>query len=160
LAALGVLAVLLLGGAGLLVGRAALLTAPEPAPPGRDDKQAAVDRYGDPLPPGAVVRLGTVRYRHATLGLTFLADGKTLVAAQPAADATPFWVPRPGKLVPQTDLGELPPRESAAPGDPKTRAFTGYTSNKTKPGAENLIGALKTAAVKELRTFERDRRDS
>src|SRR5690242_15708455 len=37
------------------------------------------DRYGDPLPPGAVTRFGTVRYRIGTVGSFDLSpDGKTL----------------------------------------------------------------------------------
>ncbi|HET6572100.1 MAG TPA: hypothetical protein VFG68_00735, partial [Fimbriiglobus sp.] len=50
---------------------------PEAAPAPRQ-----LDRYGDPLPRGAVARLGTTRLRHP--GLTnwvFLPDGKTIVTA-------------------------------------------------------------------------------
>jgi hypothetical protein len=46
----------------------------EPAPIG-------TDRYGDPLPPAALARLGTVRWRHTTgiVWMAFTPDGKRLV---------------------------------------------------------------------------------
>src|SRR5262245_53412642 len=58
-------------------------------PPGADGKKPAdggrkarTDRHGDPLPPGALARLGTVRLRHtsAVSSLSFAPGGRRFVA--------------------------------------------------------------------------------
>lgn len=50
--------------------------------PSRPKLQQILDNFGDPLPPGAVGRLGTVRYRypHVVEQIRFLPGGKHLVA--------------------------------------------------------------------------------
>lgn len=54
------------------------------------------DWYGDPLPPGAMARLGTIRLRHLSATVTFSQDGKTLISA--GADGTiRYWEPDSGK---------------------------------------------------------------
>jgi WD40 repeat protein len=66
----------------VLIGIAVYLTAAWPATPPQAGK-AAADRMGDPLPAGALMRLGTVRFRHeaAVVQVAFSRDGKTLASA-------------------------------------------------------------------------------
>jgi WD40 repeat protein len=45
---------------------------------GWSEKKPRVDLYGDPLPEGALVRMGTVQLRHDGARVRFSADGKTL----------------------------------------------------------------------------------
>src|SRR5262249_27919633 len=94
-AALGLLALILaITGAGLLAGQAARQAAADAAAPTGKAEPAHVDRQGDPLPPGAITRLGTVRFRTGGFGLEglgFLPDGKTVVAAVAQGHAVQLW---------------------------------------------------------------------
>jgi WD40 repeat protein len=66
--------------------------------PGKQRAQL-IDRYGDPLPPGAIARLGTVRLRHQgiTEALAFSPDGKLLAAR--SADSVILFDPASGQEV-------------------------------------------------------------
>jgi WD40 repeat protein len=86
---------LLLAGGTLAVGLATSMQPPpeeQPRPSQARDQQAGArdnpeaartDRYGDPLPEGAVARLGTVRFRHPhwVSSVAVLPDGKTVLSA-------------------------------------------------------------------------------
>jgi RNA polymerase sigma factor (sigma-70 family) len=59
-------------------------------------KPARLDFYGDALPPGALVRMGSVQLRHQQADLAFSEDGKTLISATSVAQ---FWDLSTGKRV-------------------------------------------------------------
>ena len=71
-----------------------------------------MDAYGDPLPPGAVARLGTIRFRHGdAIGFAaFLPDGKSVISV--AADKTiRVWEFPSGKEIRRINLAAADDRE-------------------------------------------------
>jgi RNA polymerase sigma factor (sigma-70 family) len=90
---LGLLVALAATGVGALVYRTSFLEQPDHAPavrnaseaeqpkPAAAAERARTDRNGDPLPAGAVERLGTLRFRspHTIFFLSFTNDGKALI---------------------------------------------------------------------------------
>ncbi|HEX3150839.1 MAG TPA: WD40 repeat domain-containing protein [Gemmataceae bacterium] len=67
----------------LLLWAIAVAMAQEKQPTNGKAESPRVDLFGDPLPTGALVRLGTTRFRHdgRMLAVAYAADGKTLVTA-------------------------------------------------------------------------------
>jgi RNA polymerase sigma factor (sigma-70 family) len=74
---------------------------------------AKADLHGDPLPPGAVARLGTVRWRHGSRArvLAFAAGGKEVVTAGPDGQVR-VWDTSTGR-----ELRRLGKRTEAGPAD-------------------------------------------
>src|SRR5437016_1275739 len=62
---------------------------------------ARVDRFGDPLPAGAVARLGSVRFHHpgGVIAAVFAPDGKTILVAgmEKKGLSLRFWESATGK---------------------------------------------------------------
>jgi len=87
-------------------GMAQAVTAPaDPAPAA--EKQAGTDLLGDPLPPGALARLGTLRLRHGS-NVTFVAftgDGKGIVTASQDG-AVRLWERKTGKELHRFDVAQ------------------------------------------------------
>jgi RNA polymerase sigma factor (sigma-70 family) len=149
-----VLAVALLAGAGLL---AQPLPSPTAAATRADPAQAGepADAQGDALPPGALVRLGTVRYRHGGSRTAFLPDGRTVVSVEPG-HAIRLWDARTGRLLREIDPGNLSPGEQAAvSGDGKRLAVSGSVPEDGQPGWRAAARVFDIASGKELRTVSR-----
>jgi WD40 repeat protein len=69
------------------------------APPPAAAPEVRTDRFGDPLPEGAVARIGTVRFRHSSpvYALAWAPDGKAL-ASTSAHGELRLWEAATGKL--------------------------------------------------------------
>jgi RNA polymerase sigma factor (sigma-70 family) len=130
-----VAAALLLGLA-LLAAGAGLPAPPAPdAPPATESKAdreptapARLDVFGDPLPAGALARMGTVRLRHAdgVLCVVFCPDGKTLITG--SHDGTlRQWSLADGKEVRHFGGHEFEVRHMALSPDGKLLAAWGQT---------------------------------
>src|SRR5262249_32336067 len=81
----------------------------QPLEPKADGTKAKTDLYGDPLPPGAIARCGTMRLRHSNpriggIDCAFAPDGKTFGTKD--ADALRLCDTKSGKL-----LWELPEKQ-------------------------------------------------
>jgi RNA polymerase sigma factor (sigma-70 family) len=117
-------------------GQAALGAQPPAA--SSNKQQARVDRYGDPLPPGAVARIGTTRFqgRDGVSVAAFSPDGKLFATGGPSWSKARLWDAKSGKLLLEMPLA-VPSKPNyggssvttlAFSPDGKRLAFGGYWS--------------------------------
>src|SRR6266851_5023723 len=127
-------------------------------------EKGPVDRVGDPLPPGAIARLGTVRFRHGSggwgsRGLAFLPDGKTIVSASSEGRAIQFWEVKTGRRLRSLSTDEFNIRCFALSRDGKRMAVAGFVFPE---GGLPVIGGIRLHDVetgKLLYIFPRDSGD-
>lgn len=139
----------------VLAWSAAGQTFPAPQKP-LDLPKKAIDLYGDPLPSGALVRLGTVRFRrtseHTLAGLAFLADNKTLLTAQ--GHDLQIWDSANGRLL-RTLHSPVTIEGFAITADRKQIAVAGHPRAGANPGAGE-IHVFDVASGKTLRVLTRN----
>jgi RNA polymerase sigma-70 factor (ECF subfamily) len=104
------------------------------------------DRYGDPLPPGALLRLGTVRLRAFPFRLAFLPGDKRLVSVGGEQENLGHvWDTNTGRVSRRLEMGNGYLAGSAFSPDGKTVALA-YTDRKTA-----TLLFLDTGTGKEIR---------
>jgi WD40 repeat protein len=107
---------------------------------GGEDAKLRTDLYGDPLPPSAVARLGTIRLRHADADATFSKDGKHLISCGIEGEVR-VWDVASGALLRQKRLSEHPfarmvlsPDGTTAVGQDETTLYVYDTRTGTERG--------------------------
>ncbi len=118
-----------------------------------DEQSATTDHFGDPLPPGAVARIGTVRLRHAetVYHLAFTRDGKYLASAGrggirlwETADGKPvhWWPGRYTRAIALSPDG----KQLATTGDSEIRILDIATGDEIRRFEAKQISGLEFAA--------------
>jgi WD40 repeat protein len=128
----------------------------EPAKPGpatTANERQRLDRYGDPLPAGAVARLGTVRYRLDGNGI--LPDGETVVSA--TGTSIQLWDARTGSLKREIETGLYAITSGfSLSRDGRSLAITGLMSNSTGVGWQVAVQAFDLVSGKVVGTLKRE----
>jgi WD40 repeat protein len=107
------------------------------------------DRLGDPLPAGAIARLGTGRSRNGMFKPHFFPDGKTIMTAN--RHALQFWETATGRLLREISTGSLYVWRTALSADGKQAAATGVFHDSTSSQGALCVWDVSTG--KEVRTL-------
>jgi WD40 repeat protein len=156
--AVGLLAALLPVGAVLLTTCIAQEPVPKTQMPPQEGGKERVDRYSDALPSGAVIRLGTERYRFGGQGVAFLPDNKTVVSIGDGKAIT-FWEAETGRWLREISTSPFSPGQAISfSRDAKRLAVSGFLPDD-KSGWRSIVRVYDTASGQVVRTFEVRPRD-
>jgi WD40 repeat protein len=126
---------------------------------GQEPQAPGKDKYGDPLPPGAVARFGTVRFRAAGNG-GFLPDGKTVVSASPWGHSVRVWDAITGKVLRELDTKPLSIRSSEVSPDGRFFAASGFLPFKDAEAIQGAVAIWDIASGKMVRQWPRTDRET
>ena len=124
-----------------------------------------VDHYGDPLPPGATLRLGTVRYRSSIGSVVgFLPDSTTVITSTwlklgIGRKGIRFWDATTGKLLREIDVEASSMRGVALSPDGKrfaTALFLPFKENEPIPGAIAICDVVTGKQIQSLKRVSED----
>lgn len=123
--------------------------------------ESGADFYGDPLPAGALARLGTTRFRRAGdwgKGLALTPDGAMLIAASDS-HALYCWDTANGRLIREIDVEPMNIRGFALAPDGRQIAVAGFWYSDDRTKVERQVRILDAATGQTLRTLSRTDRD-
>lgn len=126
--------------------------------------EVKTDLYGDPLPKGAIARLGTIRFRHGgwyLTNVTFLPDSATTITTTSGDSEIVFWEATTGKRLRDIRTDPMGIQGLALSHDGKKIAVGGfwYPEDRSK-GAMGELRVLDTATGATIRAFPRESRDA
>ncbi len=113
------------------------------------------DRYGDPMPRGATMRLGTVRFRHAPFikHVVYSPDGQ-LVMTDNESRHLQIWDARDGKNLRSLDVRVETLRDFACSPDGKTIAAVGFQYDAKRNTVASLLTFTDRQSGRPIREVE------
>lgn len=143
---------------------------PPPSQPGSSPTSKAssptspnlvIDRYGDPLPPGASLRLGTVRFRVDRMirRITYSPDGNFVVTDLDGASSLQVWDARDGRRLRRLDVGIENIQDFRFSPDGKTIAVLGFQFEPEKRLTVHRVAFVDFAIGRKLANGEWNEED-
>ncbi|MBI3822179.1 MAG: PQQ-binding-like beta-propeller repeat protein [Planctomycetes bacterium] len=140
----------------VIVGFVTLLDAPTfvPAQETKGPPGVKLDGAGEPLPAGAVARLGSTRFRHAgAVGFVgYSGDGKILITSS-GESSLRFWDAKTGKEIRRIDM-PMPPRRYVFRSGPPSVHLSGDGKTLVIGADEGECTVIDVAAGKTLKEFK------